>query len=186
MKPYIVTLKDLNVRKELNISLEASEIERMALKKEMNFLNVHYLKGDFKVFLASSGKGIGVEGEVKAKIMQACSVTLEPVLEEFTEIVKLRYVPENEMPEDLMDDEGNIIIDWSQPFEIELLQNKQIDVAVIVEEYFILGINPYPRSKEAETITSKNVNLLSDTQEKVSTHKPFANLLKFKKDEEPS
>ncbi|MFC7053024.1 YceD family protein [Hansschlegelia quercus] len=76
--------------------------------------------------------GLRARGRLEAATTRSCSVTLEPFNENVAEDIDVRFVP-GASPDDLRDDAP------------EPLEGGEVDLGVIVGEFFTLGLDPYPR-----------------------------------------
>ena len=98
-----------------------------------------------------SGRGmVTVEGRVVADIVQACVVSLEPVPQHIDEGFSVRFVPagtpEAQPPAGLA---REVAIDPDAPDPPEPMQGTGVDLGALVEEMFVLAIDPYPRAPGA-------------------------------------
>jgi uncharacterized metal-binding protein YceD (DUF177 family) len=160
--------------------IEATPSECAALAEENGLLEVRSLAADFVVKLESSG-AIRVEGGVRADIVQACVVTLDPVPQTVDEAFELRFVPPGSRGAPEPPRAGaEIMIDPEQPDPPDLLEGPTIDIGAIAEEHFILGIDPYPRSPGA------SLAAIGDEAPEEPRANPFAALKALKRDPDPS
>lgn len=131
------------------VRFEVNDEQRLALAKAHALVEVKSLSADL---LVTNWKrdGVKVTGSVKASIVQSCSVSLEPVDAIVDGEVHALFVPEGsrlarpnvlEGGEMLLDAEGD---DGPEPFA-----GDTIDVGALAEEFFTLGIDPYPRKAGA-------------------------------------
>jgi len=96
--------------------------------------------------------GFRVSGTVKAKVVQACVVTLEPVEGRVDEPVEVKLVPaaDAERYAPKTSPEGEIIIDVEADDLPDFFEGQIIDVGAIAVEFFMLGLDPYPRKAGVE------------------------------------
>ncbi len=131
------------------VRFEADDEQRLAMAKEHALVEVKSFSADL---LVANWKrdGVKVTGTAKATIIQSCSVSLEPVDAVVDVDVHALFVPEGsrlarpdvlEGGEMLLDAEGE---DGPEPFA-----GDTIDVGALAEEFFALGIDPYPRKAGA-------------------------------------
>jgi len=79
-------------------------------------------------------EGLSATGRVTARVVQRCVVTLEPVENTISEEIDIRFDPDPERaPVDAEDDPP------------EPMVAGRADIGRVVEEFFALGIDPYPR-----------------------------------------
>lgn len=76
-----------------------------------------------------------------AKVTQKCVVSLEPVLSDIDETVRLLYTPEAALQTDGLD----IDFDEDDDEDRESLIDGKINLGAAVAEHFALALNPYPR-----------------------------------------
>ena len=129
----------------LHVKIDANEEERAALATVHELVTVHSFKADLDVTTWKKG-GVRVEGTVSARIVQSCVTTLDPVEETVEEHVSAMFVPEGSklaVPKKSV--EGEILLDAEGEDGPETFSGDTVDVGQLVEEFFALGINPYPR-----------------------------------------
>src|SRR5689334_23340123 len=78
----------------VEVRLEADEKERKALAESWDILAVDEMRAELQINRWKKD-GIRVKGRVRAKIVQACVVTLEPVPSDIDEQFEQIFVPEN-------------------------------------------------------------------------------------------
>jgi len=90
------------------------------------------------------GAGVQVSGQIKAKVGQSCVVTLDPVENDVDETVDLLFLPQADAGEagPRRKKKGD-----EPP---EPLANGVIDLGAVATEFFILGLDPYPRKADVE------------------------------------
>lgn len=139
------------------IRIVANEAQRRELATVHDLLSVERLEAELLVTTWKS-RGIRVTGSVRADISQSCIVTLEPVASRVDEQVTAVFAPEgSRLLRPDMDDGGEILLDPEGPDGPEPFVGNEIDVGALVEEFFALGIDPYPR-KAGATLDDKNVD----------------------------
>ncbi len=94
--------------------------------------------------------GVKVGGFVKADITQACVVTLDPIAAQIRATVDGLFLPEeSKLGRQGFNSPGEIILDADGPDSPEIFTGDTIDVGALAEEFFGLGIDPYPRKADA-------------------------------------
>ena len=93
--------------------------------------------------------GVIVTGRVRAEIVQECVVTLEPMGAMIDESVETIFVPEGSplAREEIAD--GELFLSADGPDGPETFDGQTIDAGALAEEFFALGIDPYPRKPGA-------------------------------------
>jgi hypothetical protein len=124
-----------------HVELEASEPVRAALAKPAGVHAVERLVARFDLTRRGRDK-LHVSGEVSGTVRQTCVVTLDPVVNDVSEAIDVTFAP----PPEQVDKTPEIDLDApSSGDEVEPLIGNSVDLGLIATEFFILGINPYPR-----------------------------------------
>lgn len=136
-------------QKGMPVTIDADEAQRAALARAHELVSVGSLRADL---LVTSWKrdGIKVSGRLQAQIVQSCIVTLEPIDATVDEEVSALFLPEGSklaLPDAL--ENGEILLDAAGPDSPEIFSGDTIDVGKLAEEFFSLGIDPYPRKSGA-------------------------------------
>ncbi len=145
--------------KERNSDLKyvADARDRQALAEYAGLVDVVAMVADFDI--ARSGRfGVKVSGQIKADVIQTCVVSLEPFAAKVSESFEVRFAPEptrkstsSRNARAIPDIEASVLevpFDGADPPEV--LRDGRIDLGAIAVEYFILGLDPYPRRPEAD------------------------------------
>ena len=154
------------------VSVSATPSERTALAAAYDLLEVRDLSAA-ATLTEEAGGAISVTGRVTADISQSCVVTLDPVAQQIDEAFAARFVRPGspELPAALPRHE-EIVVDPAAPDPPEVLSGGSIDLGRIVEEAFVLSIDPYPRSPGAV--------LASEAADADRSDSPFAVLARLK------
>ncbi len=140
--------------KKMDISPDADT--RKALAKQLDILELKDLKATLSLS-RNIAHIVHIKGELKAKVKQACVITLEPVETNLTDEFEAWYADENQAvsfkkaqyeaqsKKELMDVP---MLDESE--DPEPMVNGAVDVADLVTQYLSLAIPPYP-TKEGIT-----------------------------------
>ncbi len=146
--------------------VEATEAERLALARFIEILAVHELSANLRA--EREGARVRVTGTVKARVSQACVVTLEPVDEVIDEEIEQVFAPKEEadaayVAAGLPDDDD---IDTMDPADIDFsgidlaalddpdalpdaIIDGQIDFGLVIYEALVVALDPYPRKQDA-------------------------------------
>ncbi|WP_292894869.1 MULTISPECIES: YceD family protein [unclassified Nitratireductor] len=135
-------------RKGMAVLIKADESERKSLADEHDLLSVERFTADLTV-RPWKADGVRITGTVEADITQACVVTLEPVSSHIKEDVSATLVPEGSRLARNEIDGGEFVLDAEGPDMPDTFHGSIIDVGALVEEFFTLGIDPYPRKAGA-------------------------------------
>ena len=141
-----VAVADIHRRSDVDVT--AGPQERAALAAEYDLLDVLSLQAT--ATLSSVDGGVDVSGRVTADIVQSCVVTLVPVEQHIDEPFSVRFVragsPELEV---VMKPHADVMVDPAAPDPPEVLEGPTVDLGAVVEEAFVLAIDPYPRARGA-------------------------------------
>ncbi|MEM8750922.1 MAG: DUF177 domain-containing protein [Pseudomonadota bacterium] len=163
-------------RKGQQVRHEASEDERAALAGLHDLIAVESWRGEC-LLTPWKRDGVQLVGEVKAKIVQPCAVTLEPLHNEISEEFDLIFVPEGSklaLPHQNQD--GELVFDADGDDLPETFTGDTIDLANVWLEFFSLAIDPFARHESADldkVLTSAGVD--------PNESSPFAALSALKK-----
>jgi hypothetical protein len=125
----------------LHFDLVADERVRAELAGLAGLSNLPHLTATFDV-KRHGRSGLHVVGRVSATVGQICGVTLEPIENKIDEAIDLLFEP-------AAADRGGI----AEPREVhvslddarEPLIAGRVDLGALASEFFVLGIDPYPR-----------------------------------------
>jgi uncharacterized metal-binding protein YceD (DUF177 family) len=119
----------------MDIDVQASEAERAALAKRFELLELPALKAEISVQPGLGGVW-SVTGRLRAEVVQACIVTLDPVPQSIDDTFDLRFAAGAKASSD-------------DPDAPEPLEGDTIDVGAIVAEHLSLALDPFPRAPGA-------------------------------------
>jgi uncharacterized protein len=122
-------------------TVEANEIERLALAADLDIPAVKSLVAHFRLFPWKRG-GLRIKGTLEATVVQTCVLTLDPLQQSVREEIDLRLLPENEVPAKTPE----IEIDATAEDPPEPIVGGVVDLGTIAAEHLALGLDPYPRT----------------------------------------
>jgi uncharacterized metal-binding protein YceD (DUF177 family) len=129
--------------------VEASEPQRRALASEYGLVEVKSLSGDVSL-TRGHGDSLKVDGRILADIVQSCVVSLEPVPQHIDERFAVSFVPPGSPKAPPAPRPGvEVAIDADAEDPPEILTGSTLDIGALVEEHFVLAIDPYPRAADA-------------------------------------
>lgn len=131
------------------VSIDPTEAERAELADAHGLSSVDSFHADLELKRWRKD-GVRLRGTIRAKIVQECIVTLEPVVSDLDIPVDSVFLPEDSPLKRPLDDDGALIVDPEGPDTPETFEGGTIDVGAIAEEFFELAIDPYPRAPGAE------------------------------------
>lgn len=127
--------------RERVVELSAKPDERAALAKRFDLLSVDRLEARFA--LRREAAGVTARGRVLAEVVQACSVTGEPVPARVDEAAELLFVPE-------LDGRGADEVELSaDALDVVPFEGGRIDLGEAAAETMALALDPFPRSPAA-------------------------------------
>jgi uncharacterized metal-binding protein YceD (DUF177 family) len=121
------------------LSLVAKPEERAALATRFGIESIGHLSAELTV-RPEPGGTLLVTGQMRAEVVQACIVTLDPVPQSVEERVELRLLPDGSEPGDE---------DPDAPDEL-VAEGGEVDLGEAVAEQLSLALDPYPRAPGAE------------------------------------
>lgn len=164
-----ISIDDVSER-GMHVDLVADETARAEMARVAGLRDLPRLSASFDI-TREGADAVRVAGEVSATVGQNCIVTLEPIENEIYEAVDLLFT--SRAKDSMADSEGKITLDFNDPDSAEPIREGIVDLAAIATEFFLLGIDPYPRKEGAVFDAPK-------TPEDPSKH-PFAALAALKK-----
>ncbi len=161
----------------VRVRLAADERERQALANVWNIEGVNSLSAELQIARWKKD-GVRITGRVSGEIVQACVVTLEPVVSTVDQEIDQIFVPEgSKLARIVADGAGEMVLDPDGPDLPETFVGDTIDAGELVAEFAALGIDPYPKKPGAEF--AAHIESADDVDRKPS---PFAVLKDWKKD----
>lgn len=130
----------------MTVTVEADEAQRTALAAAHGLRAVARFVATLLVESWKKG-GVRVTGRVEASVVQDCVLTLEPVAGAIDEAVSALFLPEGSRL--AAPAEGEIVLDAEGDDAPEPFSGDTVDVGQLAEEFFALGIDPYPRREDA-------------------------------------
>jgi len=129
---------------ERSVTITADEAERAALAARFGLVSIVRLEAT--VAVRQEAAGIAVRGRVSGDVVQACTVTDEPIPATIDEPVALLFVAEGSAGEDeeIELDEGALD---TIPYE-----GGAIDLGEAAAETMALALDPFPRSANAAAV----------------------------------
>jgi len=150
---HLVRDADAQVKERISLLAGVARVTELALSAD----------------ITRHGEGLRVAGRVTGKVAQTCVVTLEPLDNTVAESFDVLFLPpdggsDEDMPRP---DSGPDGVDETP----ETLVNGAADVGAVATEFFLLGIDRYPRKPDA---------VFAPAVEDRAVDSPFAALAKLK------
>ena len=125
-------------RLEHRMEIKANAEERAALARRFDLIELPAFAAD--LVLKKRGDGaVELTGRWRARVVQRCVVTLEPVPADLADEVRLFFGGAAHAKADPLDEEG-----WPEPIE-----GGVIDVGEAVAQLLAVALDPYPRAPGA-------------------------------------
>jgi uncharacterized metal-binding protein YceD (DUF177 family) len=173
---YLVKVGHISAN-PVQVHVEADERERAGLADLWRVEGVNSLAADLQIARWKKD-GVRIKGHVSGELVQACVVTLEPVISRIDQEIDQIYVPEgSKLARIVLDGAGEMVLDPDGPDLPETFVGDTIDAGALVAELAALDIDPYPKKPGATF--SGHIESKADEDKKPS---PFAVLKDWKKD----
>lgn len=131
----------------LHFKLEADETQRRAVASLLELIALDRLVARLSVQRWRK-RGIRIEGQLSADVVQQCVVSLQPVPAHIEAPIVARFLPEAEVlaaeAEQSLEAYLNDPDDPPEPFD-----GKWVDIGGLVVEFLSLALDPYPRAPGA-------------------------------------
>lgn len=173
---YLVKVGHISAN-PVQVHVEADERERAGLADLWRVEAVNSLSADLQIARWKKD-GVRIKGHVSGELVQACVVTLEPVISKIDQEIDQIYVPEgSKLARIVLDGAGEMVLDPDGPDLPETFVGDTIDAGALVAELAALDIDPYPKKPGAAF--SGHIESKAEEDKKPS---PFAALKDWKKD----
>lgn len=143
----------------------------------LDILGVEALSVKYRIKPAGGGQ-YRLSGDLDARVVQACVVTLEPVEARIKSPFEVVLVPAEMLADTAKDDDAATDDDLDTPVT-EPIENGVIDMGRIIYEELASQLDPYPRRPDA------SFDWTDEKAEASKTH-PFAELARLRGDKKPS
>ncbi len=153
----------------------ATPDERVALSKALALLGCDRIELRYRVKGLAGGR-YRLQGTLKADVVQACIVSLDPVREAITVPLDVEFRPQDDTAELSEGDIGDPLADD----DFELIENGALPIGRVVYDEIASGLNPYPRAAGVEMEVTDTESIKSDTPSG-----PFAKLAALRPKSEP-
>lgn len=161
-----------------SIDFSADEETCAALARRFGILELSDLRGTAKV-RPFRKHGLTLECRYRATVVQACVVTLEPVVQYVDDNFIRRWLPEHMIEPETSVDAREVLIEAEGDDVPDPMEGNTIDIGEAIAEALALTIDPYPRKPGVAYSVSTEVPD-GATEERPN---PFAVLEKLKKND---
>ncbi|WP_042995367.1 hypothetical protein [Bartonella quintana] len=161
--------------KGIKVRISADQKECAHLAKNHDLMEVKFCEGEFHI-LPWKKHGVRVKGLLRACIIQLCVITLERLENILDENIEVFFVPEdsNLIKPKISEDTNELFLDAEGLDTPEVFYGDKIDIGTVMEEFFELSINHYPRKAGTHMRVIEN---LGEAEKKLS---PFSILKSWK------
>ncbi|MGI4816981.1 MAG: YceD family protein [Janthinobacterium lividum] len=142
--PYSEPLRLHQIGAGLNRTLEPTAEERARIAKSLDLVSLDSFTTELTVTPTVSGWRI--DGRVKAELVQACGLTLEPVPDSINQTFLVNLTEQPYEPE--TDENGEIDLELEDDFP-DVVEDGRIDLGQYAVEQLALTLNPFPRKEGA-------------------------------------
>ncbi|WP_455482463.1 DUF177 domain-containing protein [Bartonella sp. B35(2025)] len=165
---YPISVSSLPV-KGIKAHICANQQECAQLAKNHDLVEVKFCEGEFHI-LPWKKRGVRVKGSLRARVVQLCVITLEPLENVLDENIDIVFVPEdsNLTKPKILEDTGELFLDASGLDTPEVFYGDKIDIGAVMEEFFELSIDHYPRKKGI------NMSIIENSDEVEQKLSPFS------------
>ena len=151
----------LNPRQATDLDLTPDAAERAAIAADLGLIDLPNARLRARI-TATGADGWALTGQLTARVVQPCGVTLDPVATDIDEPVNRRWSPHLATPDA---DEAEIPDDDTEPL------GQTIDAGEVLTEALSLALPLYPRAPGAALADAGE-----DTPAAQDTRRPFAGL----------
>ncbi|WP_455466780.1 DUF177 domain-containing protein [Bartonella sp. B39] len=171
---YPISVRSLPA-KGINVYICAKQRECAHLAKNHDLVEVKFCEGKFHIFPWKK-RGVRIKGLLRACIIQLCVVTLEPLENILCENIDVVLVPadSNLIKPKISEDTGELFLDAEGLDTPEVFYGDKIDIGAVMEEFFELSINHYPRKEGAR------IRMIENLEESEQNLSPFSVLKSWK------
>ncbi len=138
----------------LRVEIEVTADERRALAQLNGLPEVQSFTASFLLRPEPRG-GVGVVGEVRAKVVQTCVVSLDPFEADVASPVDVHFLPEAQVAAHRaarlkrLSDPSNTDVEEDEP---DSVRDGRIDLGALAAEYLTIGLDPYPKKPGVEFV----------------------------------
>jgi uncharacterized metal-binding protein YceD (DUF177 family) len=147
-----------------SVHIEAEPAERSALAARFELVAVEALAAEAR--LNRHGEAVTAAGSLRARVIQSCIATGDPVHAKVEETFRIEFRPP---PGGRADDEIEL---GEAELDVVFYEGGAIDLGEAVAETLALSLNPYPRSPAADAAL-REAGVKSEEEERAEAN-PFA------------
>ena len=130
------------IKDEASGSMEITATERTAIAKLLDLRGLEGLALTYRLVRAGAGR-LRLKGELKAKVVQTCVVSLEPIESNLEMPIEAEFWPEAMIGAHEEREEGHgtpALAEWPEP-----ISEGRIDLGPLIYETLATSLEPYPK-----------------------------------------
>ncbi|HZP08494.1 DUF177 domain-containing protein [Methyloceanibacter sp.] len=142
--PLSRLLKFDEIKEAVSGTIEATPAEMAAIAKLLDLRGLERLGMTYRLRRIGAGR-VRLNGELAAKVIQTCVVSLDPVLSDVAVPVEAEFWPEEMIAAHQAHEEEQgaaTLADWPEP-----ISEGRIDLGPVVYETLATSLDPYPRKE---------------------------------------
>ncbi len=128
----------------LDAAVDATAAECLALARRLDVPSVQSMHCRFRLSGADAAGRVAADGLLHATLDQVCVATLDRFTTTVTERFTVRFVPDEQMPDDAMGADAGTALDPDEDDDLPY-GNGTIDLGEAAAEQLALALDPYPR-----------------------------------------
>jgi len=134
-------------RKGKEFDLVSDAPSRDHLAQNHGLVAVEHMHAHFHLVPQQGGR-VRLDGDFVAKLVQNCVITGEAITQQISDDFHLIFIPQAQAEKE----QAEIILNVEAEEEdrVEFFDGTHIDLGGVVEEFFCLALDPYPRKEGAE------------------------------------
>ena len=132
--------------RDVTLSISANDAEREALAARFGWLSLGSLEAEVRLRRKGKGSLVELSGHLRAAVVQACVVTLEPVREQVDERFAVLYTLDGSGPLE----ESEVVFRHDEEEPPEPVGADGIDVGEAVVQQLSVAVEPFPRAAGAQ------------------------------------
>ena len=133
--------------KGLDVTRDADVAQRTALAAMLDILGIERLRVTYRIEPAASGR-YRLTGQIKARVAQACVVTLDPVISDVTDRMEVEFRPITGK-EEIQGGNPDAELAILDAEEFEPIEEHRLAVGRVVAETLAAALPRYPRGPDA-------------------------------------
>ncbi|MCP1336071.1 DUF177 domain-containing protein [Futiania mangrovi] len=135
-------------RGPVTVEIVPTEAERASIVRDFGLLGLEAFAASVTLTEIRGGRGVRASGTLAARPVQACVITLSPVVQDMQTAIAVTLLEPDLLPEEESED-GDTLIDLDAE-DVEALEGDTVDAGALALEEFALSLDSAPRARGAE------------------------------------